>query len=310
MTNKLLFAGRASVGKTTIKKVVFENERPEKLMLHSLEPTRGIKTNVYSWLDLEIGIFDTSGQELLHFLEEEETKEKMFRDTSILVYVIGYPKWMKNKLEIVDEINKIKNLLSKYSENAKMVLFFHKADLIKIRIKNPVKKLRAQLNNINQNMSKIPIYLTSIEPDMNYALYHAVFDVLSELSEKCGDIEGKVKKVMEQFEGSVCILRNQKNQVIKVIPSSNYDLSGVIPTMKALYNIEKGEGISILPYEEIFTLDIGKKLISGISFPIETDISEFKDIIILTDHTKKGNLAILIDKNIISQIQEEKKEGS
>ena len=61
---KILLLGRASTGKTTIKKILFEGKDPKDLLYSPLAPTRGITPSIYSWLDLDLGLFDSSGQEL------------------------------------------------------------------------------------------------------------------------------------------------------------------------------------------------------------------------------------------------------
>ncbi len=72
MVKKILFIGRAGVGKTSIMQVIFEGKDPKNLILFPLVPTRGILSSVYKWMDLELGVFDTSGQELLFILENED----------------------------------------------------------------------------------------------------------------------------------------------------------------------------------------------------------------------------------------------
>ncbi|MCK4380178.1 MAG: 50S ribosome-binding GTPase, partial [Candidatus Lokiarchaeota archaeon] len=64
MPEKITLIGRAGVGKTSIIKVMFEGENPKDLINNPLEPTRGIIPKIYSWMDIELSIFDTSGQEL------------------------------------------------------------------------------------------------------------------------------------------------------------------------------------------------------------------------------------------------------
>ena len=59
-SGKILILGRAGTGKTSIKKIVFEGLDPKDLLYNPLEPTRGISPSVYSWLDLKIGLFDSS----------------------------------------------------------------------------------------------------------------------------------------------------------------------------------------------------------------------------------------------------------
>lgn len=74
---KILLLGRAGTGKTSIKKIIFEGLDPKDLLYNPLEPTRGIAPTVYSWLDLKLGLFDSSGQELSYLLNNETDSDHL-----------------------------------------------------------------------------------------------------------------------------------------------------------------------------------------------------------------------------------------
>ena len=58
MSKKILLLGRASVGKSTLKEMILEGKNPDDLLIQSRAPTRGIETSIYSWLDLELSVFE------------------------------------------------------------------------------------------------------------------------------------------------------------------------------------------------------------------------------------------------------------
>ncbi|TXT67651.1 MAG: hypothetical protein BAJALOKI1v1_30012 [Promethearchaeota archaeon] len=58
---KLVLVGKAGAGKTSIKQAIFEMRNPDDLIIYPLDPTRGINTSNYSWMDVDINVFDTSG---------------------------------------------------------------------------------------------------------------------------------------------------------------------------------------------------------------------------------------------------------
>ena len=60
---KIVLIGPPGTGKTTIKKVYFEMANPLMLLEHTLEPTKGINSCVYSIFDVSLGVFDLAGQE-------------------------------------------------------------------------------------------------------------------------------------------------------------------------------------------------------------------------------------------------------
>ena len=94
MVKKIAVVGRANVGKTSITKLNFEGLQPKDLMINPLSPTRGIVSKVYKWLDLELAIFDTSGQELPNLLIGKEEQLKAFENADALIYIFDYPNWV------------------------------------------------------------------------------------------------------------------------------------------------------------------------------------------------------------------------
>ena len=217
---KILLLGRAGTGKTTIKKIIFEGNNPKDLLFNPLEPTRGITPSIYSWLDLNLGVFDSSGQELSYLLTDEDELSLAFDNTSIIIYVIDYPRWVSTSNEILDEIKKIINISNKRSTDAQLFIFFHKADLInkETRDKN--------MDEIEIEIHKeidLPVYFTSILPELIYLTYNAFYEMLSNFSEENfalkilldGEIEGKSKLM--------CYITNRNNSIIAQSMSEDFD---------------------------------------------------------------------------------------
>jgi len=128
---KILILGRASTGKTSIKKVIFEGKNPQEFLEESIEPTRGVSPSIYSWFDLTLGFFDTSGQELDVLLSDDQILSTAFENSDYIIYVFDYIIWNSQQQEIINEINNILRIIKTKSYNMKLILFCHKIDLIK-----------------------------------------------------------------------------------------------------------------------------------------------------------------------------------
>ena len=60
---KIILIGPPGSGKTTITKVFFKKANPLKLLNESLEPSRGINSNLFYLMDSKLAIFELAGQE-------------------------------------------------------------------------------------------------------------------------------------------------------------------------------------------------------------------------------------------------------
>ncbi|MCK4287459.1 MAG: hypothetical protein KAX18_14710, partial [Candidatus Lokiarchaeota archaeon] len=52
------------MGKTTLKKVIFEGEDPNELILFPLEATIGIKYSIHEFMNSKVSLIDAPGQSL------------------------------------------------------------------------------------------------------------------------------------------------------------------------------------------------------------------------------------------------------
>jgi GTPase SAR1 family protein len=211
---KLVLIGKSEVGKTSIKKVVFELKNPDDLIIYPLEPTRGIDTSKYSWINVDINIFDTSGQELPFLLEDKEEQIRAFESASIIIYVLDYPLYTSNKEAFITDVEDIHKILHKYDINAEEILFFHKIDLISHKRK---KLFEIMKDNIYKSISlekKIPIFFTSIKPKYLYTVFNAFSEVFIKFSKELSELRNIIKKIIEKFERIICIITDDQNNVI------------------------------------------------------------------------------------------------
>ena len=221
---KILILGRAGAGKTTIKKVIFEGKDPKDLLYNPLQPTRGLSPSVYSWLDLNLGFFDSSGQELNNLLDDEIERSLAFENASIIIYVFDYPSWNFQQEEIIEEIKKILEIIKESGNEAQLILFNHKIDLIKKyseifdeeihRIKIHIKK---ELN--------LPLYFTSINHEMIYSTYNAFCEILSMISPESNYLKDLLNKKIKDFSMTMAFITNLNHSIVAQALSEDFDFS-------------------------------------------------------------------------------------
>jgi hypothetical protein len=220
---KMLILGRAGTGKSTIKEIIFEGRDPKDLIFNPLEPTRGLSPSVYSWLDLNLGFFDSSGQELNNLLDDKHERSLAFENTSIVIYVFDYPSWNYQQQEIIEEINKILKILKDMSSNAKLILFIHKIDLLK----NYGKIVDQEILNIKQLVKDnldLPIYLTSVYPEYIYSVYNAFCEILGMLSPESQYLKNLLDDKIKDFSKTMAFITNKDHSIVAQSIIKDFDL--------------------------------------------------------------------------------------
>ena len=104
VTKKVSLIGKPSMGKTTIKKVIFEGEDPNELVLFPLEATIGIKYSVHQFMDSRVSLIDAPGQSLPIIFQDEQKQILAFGDAGAIIYVFDYPTWISDSQDIIDEL--------------------------------------------------------------------------------------------------------------------------------------------------------------------------------------------------------------
>ncbi|MHA1728467.1 MAG: GTPase [Promethearchaeota archaeon] len=129
ITRRVLFIGPPASGKSTLRKIFFEETDPDNIMENPLEPTRGIENYVYNWLDIDVGIADSSGQEIEKWFGLEQ--EYAFGELDAVIFVFDVSRYEPDKDFILADI--AETILTKRTHsniNAKIYIFAHKKDLI------------------------------------------------------------------------------------------------------------------------------------------------------------------------------------
>lgn len=221
---KVLILGRAGTGKTSIKQVIFEGKNPNDLLYNPLDPTRGLSPSVYSWMDLKLGFFDSSGQELNSLLNDDNERSIAFENTSIILYVFDYSSWNYQQKEIVEEIKKIMNIIEENSYRAQLILLSHKIDLIR----NYSKKLEDEIHNIKTIIKQeldLPLYFTSIHPKFIYFLYNTFCEILGMLSAESKYLKDLLDKKITEFSQTMAFITNKNQGIVAQSISEDFDFN-------------------------------------------------------------------------------------
>lgn len=239
MGKKILLLGRAGVGKSTLKKIIFEGNNPDELLIHSLTPTRGIETSVYSWLDLELSVFDTSGQELNKLLQDESEQLRAFNEVNIVIYIFDYETWLANSQEITIEIKVVNEIIRNISLQAQLMLIFHKIDLIPKLIRNNVKVLTYQIQSIVNLPIKHSIYFTSIAQEYTYSVHNAFSEIISRFSMESVSLKKTLDTTIESFPKYMCYITDYNNSIVVQSKSGDFDINLIYKAYKNFYYLSR-----------------------------------------------------------------------
>ena len=153
---KFTIVGPAGVGKTTLKRIFFEQIDPLKLLEESLEPTYGAETSTYD-LGKEICVFDLAGQQLDEWLS---ISKEIFNETDLLILILDSSNCLENWNRNIQLVNAIKKIKEEYCPNSVFGIFFHKIDLLFNEKKNELKK---KIRDLTNESKLIYAFLTSID---------------------------------------------------------------------------------------------------------------------------------------------------
>ncbi len=123
---KIIFVGPANSGKTSIKRVFFEKASPLNLLKNPLNPSRGLDSNIFSILNIKLGIFDLAGQENDYWFSDKGNY--IFEDANLIFCVFDIRKSLEYLTDFILKIFKIKRTLN--LENCEIIILLHKVDLV------------------------------------------------------------------------------------------------------------------------------------------------------------------------------------
>ena len=294
MATKISMVGKPEVGKTTIKKVIFEGEDPNELIIFPLEPTIGIHYSLYNFMDIEVSLLDSPGQSLPFLLEDKQKQILTFGDTSAIIYIFDYPTWIENSQDITGDIKKIYEIKTQQELNAKIILFLHKIDLlINKKIGSMLTLIQRQVNNQLNLPEELPIYFTSLHPNLIFTVYNAISDVLSNYSKDSSNLKKVIKKIITDSSKTIGVVSNQKNNLIIQVSSPDFDASNLYYLYEAIYNSSKSPGG---PPSKSKFINAGSKILYRLREDISSYHSDFKEILFFSETLDDKELNMLINK--------------
>jgi len=296
MPEKITLIGRAGVGKTSILKVLFEGENPKDLMINPLEPTRGIIPKIYSWMDVELSIFDTSGQELPFLLEDENEQMIAFDKAAIVIYILDYPNWINQSQDIVNEINKVFKILKLKNIENNLVLIFHKIDLIKQKASVNYQLMK---NGIKERLNlpkNIPLYLTSISPELDFTSYNAFSEILSSLSRDSKSLKLIIDEKIKYLSKSICFITNKENFIIVQSMTHDFDTDLIYKLYILVSYYIKSISTNRDFDNEIHSIDSTNRTLSLIVGNLENLNPNLKKFVLISDNKNKNDIFKLREK--------------
>ncbi|MCK4379893.1 MAG: GTPase domain-containing protein [Candidatus Lokiarchaeota archaeon] len=296
MPEKITLIGRAGVGKTSILKVLFEGENSKDLMINSPEPTRGIIPKIYSWMDVELSIFDTSGQELSFLLEDENEQMLAFDKAAIVIYILDYPNWINHSQDIINEINKVFKILRLKNIENNLVLIFHKIDLIKQKASINYQLMK---NGIKERLNlpkNIPLYLTSISPELDFTSYNAFSEILSSLSWDSNSLKLIVDEKIKYVSESICFITNKENFIIVQSMTHDFDTDLIYKLYILVSYYIKSISTNRDFDNEIHSIDSTNRTLSLIVGNLENLNPNLKKLVLISDNKNKNDIFKLREK--------------
>ncbi len=301
MGKKILLLGRAGVGKSTLKEIIFEGRDPDELLIQSLAPTRGIETSVYSWLDLELSVFDTSGQELKSLLEDESEQLIAFEGVDIVIYIFDYEIWHSDSQEISEEINEVNKVMRKINKQAQLVLILHKIDLIPKMVRNNTKIFLHQIQYIVNLPIKYSMYFTSIDQDYIYNVHNAFSEIISRFSKKNFSLKKSLDTTIKNFSECVCYITDYNDSIIVQSKSDDFNISLIYESYRIFYYLSRDDKDTIYNDGKQHLLNVDDKILRMLIVPLEAPNLNLKSLVVGTESFEEG-LLYKLAKKILSNL--------
>ena len=294
MANKITIIGPPEMGKTTIKKVIFEGEDPNDLILFPLEATIGIKYSIHNFMNSKVSLIDAPGQSLPIILQDEQKQILAFGDTSAIIYVFDYPTWISDSQDIIDDVRKIYEINKKHEFGAKIILFLHKIDLvIKKKIGSLLSLIRRQVIKQLNLPEEIPIYFTSLHPNLIYTTYNAISNTISGFSENSSALKKSIRASLGDSSKTSFFVTNQDDYLVLQEMSNDFDPNILYYLYEEIYNKSKSPEVLL---GQVGIVDLGPKLFHLLIERLDYLNSDFKYVLLYSETLEKEDMIKILDE--------------
>ncbi len=152
---KIVFIGYPNSGKSSTKQFIYDKILSNDILATTLIPTKGFETSHYNLLDLQLILFDTSGQEMERWFEDDNV---VLQGTDLLIFFFSVENWSKNPDLCMKDLERLINKFSSQkTKKTQIVIFCHKFDLVSGDPDFDIKTLQEFTLQ-----KKIPLFFTSI----------------------------------------------------------------------------------------------------------------------------------------------------
>jgi GTPase SAR1 family protein/predicted transcriptional regulator len=121
---KIVLVGPSACGKTTFKRIFFEDANPIQLVKESLDPTRGVETDTYAAFSKLISVWDLAGQEIDHWLSD---RTDVFNGSNVIVCMLNAAEPLKDSVAFLLKFLKVRNTVS---PSTPVFILLTKCDLV------------------------------------------------------------------------------------------------------------------------------------------------------------------------------------
>lgn len=239
---KTLLVGPGGAGKTTLRKIFFEQEDPLQLISQTLEPTLGVDTNQYE-LGTTLAIHDLAGQQLEEWLHNAND---IFFGTDLIFCILDCQEpWEANEFLI----RRVSDVRDEICPKAFLAVFLHKIDLLD---PEELSNLRTRVTKTLPPTELSRAYFTSIRQDRILETFHNFVEAL-----KLG-----VKHMVGDLGEDLLVKIELLNQFIEQNTLNLTDLLNTLQantasSLESLQKLQK-EGY-VLVKESLNLVEIGKR---------------------------------------------------